>query len=77
MFVCVCVLNRFPGEGNGNPVQYSCLGNFMERGTWWATVHEVTKSWTRLGTHVFSDLYEILLGTEKQVSLSLVTRAQV
>ena len=43
----------------------------MERGTWWATVHEVTKSWTRLGTHVFSDLYEILLGTEKQVSWTL------
>ena len=43
----------------------------MERGTWWATVHEVTKSWTRLGTHVFSDLYEILLGTEKQVSWAL------
>ena len=39
--VCVCVLNRFPGEGNGNPLQYYCLGNFMERGAWWATVHEV------------------------------------
>ena len=30
---------RFPGEGNGNPLQYSCLGNLMDRGTWWATVH--------------------------------------
>ena len=34
---------RFPGEGNGNPIQHSCLGNPMERGAWWATVHGVTK----------------------------------
>ena len=34
---------RFPGEGNGNPLQYSCLGNPMERGAWWATVHDVAK----------------------------------
>ena len=32
-----------PGEGNGNPLQYSCLGNPMDRGGWWATVHGVTK----------------------------------
>ena len=30
---------RSPGEGNGNPVQYSCLENLMDRGAWWATVH--------------------------------------
>ena len=35
-------LGRFPGEGNGNPIQYSCLGNPMDRGAWWATVHGVT-----------------------------------
>ena len=34
---------RFPGERNGNPLQYSCLGNLMDRGAWWATVHGVTK----------------------------------
>ena len=34
---------RFPGEGNGNPLLYSCLGNLMVRGAWWATVHGVTK----------------------------------
>jgi len=39
---------RSPGEGNGNPLQYPCLENSMERGTWWATVHGVAKSWTRL-----------------------------
>ena len=32
-----------PGEGNGNPLQYSCLGNPMDRGAWWATVYGVTK----------------------------------
>ena len=40
---------RFPGVGNGNPLQYSCLENFMDRGAWWATVHGVTKSQTWLG----------------------------
>ena len=35
---------RFPGEGNGNPLQYSCLENPMDKGAWWATVHGVTKS---------------------------------
>ena len=34
---------RSPGEGNGNPLQYSCLGNPMDRGAWWATVHGVAK----------------------------------
>ena len=35
---------RSPGEGNGNPLQYSCLENSMDRGGWWATIHGVTKS---------------------------------
>ena len=39
---------RSPGEGNGNPLQYSCLGNPMDRGAWGATVHGVAKSRTRL-----------------------------
>ena len=34
-------LGRPPGEGNGYPLQYSCLGNLMDRGDWWATVHGV------------------------------------
>ena len=34
---------RSPGEGNGCPLQYSCLGNPMDRGAWWAVVHGVTK----------------------------------
>ena len=39
-------LERSPGGGHGNPLQYSCLGNHMDRGAWWATVHRVTKSGT-------------------------------
>ena len=41
-------LARFPGGGNGNPLQYSCLGNPMDRGSWWIMVHGVEKSQTRL-----------------------------
>ena len=41
-------LERSPGEGNGNPLQYSCLENSMDGEAWWATVHGVAKSWTRL-----------------------------
>ena len=39
---------RSPGEGNGNPLQYSCLENPMDGGAWWATIHGVAKSWTQL-----------------------------
>ena len=39
-------LGRSPGEGNGNPLQYSCLENPMDRGAWWVTVHGVAKSQT-------------------------------
>ena len=36
-------LERSPGGGHGNPLPYSCLGNSMDRGAWWATVHEVVE----------------------------------
>ena len=39
-------LGRFPGEGNGNPLQYPCLGNLMDRGAWPATLPGVAKRWT-------------------------------
>ena len=39
---------RSPAVGNGNPFQYSCLENPMDRGAWWVTVNMVTKSWTGL-----------------------------
>ena len=42
----ILVSGRSPGEGNGNPLEYSCLRNPMERGAWWAAVHGVAKSRT-------------------------------
>ena len=39
---------RSPAEGNGNPLQYSCLENPMDRGAWWAIVHGVAKNWIEL-----------------------------
>ena len=41
-------LGSFPGEENGNPLQYSCLENSTDRGAWWAILHVVSKNWTRL-----------------------------
>ena len=45
---------RSPGEGNGNPLQYSCLENTRHRGTWQATVHRVTEGETRLSDFTFT-----------------------
>ena len=47
----------FPGEANSKPLQYSCLENPMDRGAWQATVHRVTKSWTRLKRFSMHILY--------------------
>ena len=51
-------LGRSPGEGNGNPLQYFCLGNPMDRGAWWTTVHGVTSVAHDLATkpHIVHDL---------------------
>ena len=56
-------LGRSPGEGNGNPLKYSCLENPMDRGAWWATVYGVAKSRTRLSdfTYVVKVLILFLL----------------
>ena len=43
---------RSPGEGNGNPLRYSCLENSMDRGAWWAIVLGVAKTRTQLGMHI-------------------------
>ena len=52
-------LGRFPGVGNGNPLQYSCLENSMDRRAWWPAVRKVAKTWTQLSTHThsYSDKY--------------------
>ena len=54
-------LRRSPGEGNGNPLQYSCLENPMDRGTWWATVHGVAKE-SDTTEHAHMTKYKILFG---------------
>ena len=51
-------LGRSPGEGNDNPLQYSCLENSMDRGAWRAIVHGVTKSQTQLSMHACTRLYQ-------------------
>ena len=54
---------RSPGGGNGNPLQYSCLENPMDRGAWRATVHGVTKesdTTEQLSTHTLTDIYMAL-----------------
>ena len=56
---------RCPGEGNGNPLQYSCLENPMDGGAWWATVHGVAKSRTRLSDFTHSLVLLKLLLTFK------------
>ena len=45
-------LGRSPGGGNGNPLQYSSLGNTMDRGAWWTSVHGAAKGQTRLSMHL-------------------------
>ena len=54
-------LGRFPGEGNGNPLQYSCLENPMDGGAWWATVHGVAKSRTRLSNFTSLGIFILFL----------------
>ena len=54
-------LERFPGEGNGNPLQHSCLENPSERGTWESTVHGVAKSWHDWATNTFILLFSHFL----------------
>ena len=57
-------LGRSPGEGNGSPLQYSCLENAMDRGAWQVTIHGVAKSQTRLSDFIFTFI------ASKRVSLS-------
>ena len=54
------------GEGNGNPLQYSCLENPMDGGAWWAAVHGVAKSQTRLSNFTFTFHFHAL---EKEMAI--------
>ena len=53
------------GEGNGTPLQYSCLENPMDGGAWWAAVHGVTRSWTQLSKFTFTFHFHAL---EKEIA---------
>ena len=53
-------LGRSPGEGNGSPLQYSCLENPMDGGAWWATVHGVAKSQTGLSDFTFTFTFVLI-----------------
>jgi len=53
---------RFPGVGNGNSLQHSCLGNPTDRGAWQATAHGVTKSQIQLSTHTHTSATKHLIG---------------
>ena len=52
--LCFSTISFFLGEGNGNPLRYSCLENPMDGGAWWAAVRGVAKSWTRLSDFPFT-----------------------
>ena len=52
--ICYTFKYKSPGEGNGTPLQYSCLENPMEGGAWWAAIHGVAKSWTLLNGFTFT-----------------------
>ena len=56
---------RSLGGGNGNPLQYSCLDNPMGRGAWWATVHGIPKSRTRLSEHTHTHPQKCTVASEK------------
>ena len=55
-----CTLAWFVKEGDGTPLQYSCLENPTDGGAWWATVHGVTTSWTRLNDFTFTFHFQAL-----------------
>ena len=52
---------RSPREGHGTPLQYSCVENPMDGGDWWAKVHGVTKSWTRLSNLTFTFTFILMV----------------
>ena len=69
-------LGRSPGEGHGDPLQYSCLENPMDRGAWWATVHRVTKSWIRL-KRLSTDAHRKFKSSVKGMNAMILSHADV
>ena len=71
-FACSSV-GSIPGEGNGHPLQYSCLGNPLDRGAWWATAHGVTRVGHDLATKPPPKIHMILpiTGFQAKETLSM------
>ena len=65
-------LGRFFREGNDNPLQYSCLGNPMDRGAWWTMVHGAVKSSTRLSTQIRHTLW-VLCGVSSVIFFCIMS----
>ena len=65
---------RSTGEGNGNPLQYSCLENPMDRGAWWAAVHGVEKSQVHLSTHTFIYIFIFMMQTDLFACMAVRSR---
>ena len=63
---------RSPEGGNGNPLQYSCLGNPTDRGAWWATVYGVAKSWKQLSDSIATTI-GLYLGEFKNIVIQIFT----
>ena len=64
---------RFPAEGHGNPLQYSCLENPLDRGAWQATVHRVVKIWTLLRRLSMHTLFYMLQKDSQSQRLNLAS----
>ena len=67
-------LGRFPGGGNGNPLGYSCLGNCMDRGAWWATVyggHNESAITEQFSMHVISEIL-VSMNLSLKINLNLI-----
>ena len=67
-------LGRSIGEGNGNPLQCSCLENPMDRGAWWAAVHGVAKSRVQLSTHTFIYVFIFMMQTDLFACITVRSR---
>ena len=67
---------RSPGEGNGNPLQYSCLESLMDRGAWRATVHGFTKGQTPLNTCMFTEVKRIIKSPQSSELVSVKVLAE-
>ena len=70
-------VGRSPGGGNGNPLQYSCLENSMDRGACQATVHGVTKSWIRLSDEHVTSISNVVFNFHFQVYIYMRTHTHL